>query len=103
MESAPEHHSCVISPLLEQKEDKVAGVEELPIHDQVFGKGIATYRQTISIAPLAVMYFLSQFYTLVDVLASLVTPSFAQWLLANNVGDKLRSCCQFSGVLVPDT
>ena len=50
---------------------KVPGVKGFPIHDQVFGKGIATYGQIIFTAPLAVLYFLSQFYTLVKVLASL--------------------------------
>lgn len=83
--------------------EKVVGVEGFPIYDQVFGKGSATYRQKISIAPLAILYFLSQFYTFMEVLASLFTPSSGQWLLANNTGDKLRSCCQFSGVLVPDS
>ena len=51
--------------------ERVVGVEGLPIHHQVFGKGVVTYGQIILVAPLVVTYLLSQLYTLIEDLASL--------------------------------
>ena len=111
MESAPEHHSCVISPLLEQKEDKAS--VRLSCLRERNREGSWSGRVSDSRSGLWERYrhvWANNFncptgctVLSVSILhsceSSCFTPSSAQWLLANSAGD---FCCHFSRVLVPD-
>lgn len=51
--------------------EKIVGADGLPIHDEMFEKGVVTFGQIVLLAPLVMLYVLSRLYVIAEALASL--------------------------------